>query len=192
MLRRLYDQTLALAAHPHAMWWLAAVAFIESSVFPIPPHVLVVAMVLAAPTRAWRIAAACTLASVAGGLFGYGIGYFLFDAFGQPIIHFYGAEDQFARFRELYNEWGGWIVAFFGFTPFPYKIITIASGVTKLNLATFMTASLISRGAIFFLVAALLKYFGPPVRAFIEQRLGLVSTVFFTLLLGGFAALKYL
>lgn len=192
MLRRLYDRTLALAAHPHALFWLGAVAFVESSLFPIPPHALLIPMVIAAPHNAWRIAGVCTLASVAGGFLGYGLGYFLFDTLGEPIIRMYHAEEQFRKFQESYNEMGAWIVAFFGFTPFPYKIITIASGVTQLNLLTFGMASLLSRGGIFFLMSALLKYFGPPVRAFIEKRLGLMTILFFGLLIGGFVALKYL
>lgn len=192
MLRRLYDRTLALAAHPHALGWLAVVAFVESSFFPVPPHFLLIAMVLATPERAWRIAAVCTVASVLGGYLGYAIGYSIFDLVGEPLIRFYGAEEQFANFRESYNEWGAWIVAFFGFTPFPYKVITIASGVTGLNLLSFGLASIASRGAIFFLMAALLKYFGPPMRTFIEQRLGLLSTIGFLLLVGGFVGLKYL
>lgn len=192
MLRRLYDRTLALAGHPHALGWLALVAFIESSFFPVPPHFLLIAMVLAAPDRAWRIAAVCTGASVLGGYLGYLIGYSLFDVLGQPLINFYGAEAKFAAFRESYNEWGAWIVAFFGFTPFPYKVVTIASGVTAMDLLPFGAASLLSRGAIFFLMAALLKYFGPPMRVFIEKRLGLLSTIGFLLLLGGFVGLKYL
>ena len=192
MFQKLYDRTLALAAHRHALPSLAAIAFIESSVFPIPPHLLLIPMVLATPTRAWRIAAVCTIASVLGGLLGYAIGYYLFDLIGQPIVSFYGLEDQFARFRDSYNEWGAWIVALFGATPFPYKVITIASGVTRLNLATFMVASVASRGFAFFLIAALLKYFGPPMQAFIEKRLGLVMTLVFVALIGGFVAIKYL
>lgn len=192
MLRRLYDRTLALAGHPHALGWLALVAFVESSFFPVPPHFLLIAMVLARPDRAWRIAAVCTLASVLGGYLGYLIGYSLFDVFGQAVIDFYGAEEQFAAFQRSYNQWGAWIVAFFGFTPFPYKVITIASGVTALDPLSFGAASLLSRGGIFFLMAALLKYFGPPMRVFIEKRLGLLSTIGFLLLLGGFVGLKYL
>lgn len=192
MLRRFYDRTLALAAHPHAMFWLGVVAFVESSLFPIPPHLLLIPMVIAAPQHAWRIAGVCTLASVAGGFLGYGLGYFLYDAVGQPIVQFYGREADFLRFQQSYNEWGGWIVAFFGATPFPYKVITIASGVAGLDVMTFGVASLLSRGGIFFVMAALLKHFGPPVRAFIEKRLGLMTTLFFVLLIGGFVAIKYL
>jgi len=191
MLRRLYDWTMGLSASPHAMWALAVVAFAESSVFPIPPDPLIIAMVLATRERAWRIAGVCTVASVLGGMAGYGVGYFLFSEIGQPVLDFYGYMDQFERFREAYNEWGGWIVAGAGFTPFPYKVITIASGVTGLDFMTFNLASVLSRGARFFLIAALLWKFGPPIRQFIEQNLTILTAGFFILLFGGFIALKY-
>jgi membrane protein YqaA with SNARE-associated domain len=191
MLRRLYDWTMNLAAQPHAIWALAAVSFIESSVFPIPPDVLLIPMVLAARAAAWRIAFVCTAASVIGGMFGYGIGYFLFEAVGKPILAFYGYVEKFAEFQTLYNDWGWWIVAFAGFTPFPYKVITIASGVTALDLATFTGASVVSRGARFFLVAALLWRFGPPIRVFVEKNLALLSWIFFIGLFGGFLAVRY-
>ena len=192
MLRRLYDWTLSLSARPGALWALAAVAFIESSIFPIPPDVLIIAMTLAARQRAWTIAAVATISSVLGGFAGYAIGYYLFQEVGQPIIEFYGYSEQFASFREKYNEWGFWIVAAAGFTPFPYKVITIASGAFGLDLATFAIASVASRGARFFLVAALLYRFGPPIKAFLERYLGLLTAIFFVLLIGGFVAIKYL
>ena len=192
MLQRLYDWTMGLAGHRHAPPLLAAISFIESSIFPIPPDVLLIPMVLAARERAWLIAAVCTVASVAGGYAGYAIGYFLYEALGQPILEFYGALEQFAEFRGLYNEWGAWIVGMAGFTPFPYKVITIASGVTQLDPTTFGIASALSRGARFFLVAALLRRWGPPLRRFIEANLGLLTTGFFLLLFGGFVAVRYL
>ncbi|MDX1402116.1 MAG: YqaA family protein [Kiloniellales bacterium] len=192
MLRRLYDWTLSLSAHPHAIWVLAAIAFIESSVFPIPPDVLIIPMVLAAPKQAWRIATVATLASVIGGYAGYGIGAFLYDGIGQSLVAFYGYEARFEAFQQAYNEWGAWIVAGAGLTPFPYKVITIASGVTALDPWIFGIASVLSRGARFFLVAGLLFYFGPPIRIFIERHLGKLTVIFFVLLLGGFVAVKYL
>ncbi|WP_340115858.1 YqaA family protein [Pelagibius sp. 7325] len=192
MLRRLYDWTMDLAAHRHALAALAFISFIESSVFPIPPDVLLIPMILAARDRAWLIAAVCTAASVAGGVAGYGIGALLFDTVGQPIVAFYGYLDRFEEFQARYEEWGAWIVAGAGFTPFPYKVITITSGVMKLDFGVFMTASVISRGARFFLLAALLWYFGPPIRRFIERYLPQLTILFFVLLLGGFVALRYL
>ena len=191
MLRRLYERTLDLAGHRHAIWALAAIAFIESSIFPIPPDVLLVPMVLAARERAWRIAVVCTLASVLGGIAGYGIGYFLFEAVGQPLLAFYGYADRFSRFSAAYNEWGAWIVAGAGLTPFPYKVITIASGVTGLDLPTFIAASAVSRGLRFFAEAALLWRFGAPIRSFIDRYLPWLTAIFFAGLLGGFLAVRY-
>jgi membrane protein YqaA with SNARE-associated domain len=192
MLRALYDWTMRLAGTRHALWALAAVSFVESSVFPIPPDVLLIPMVLAAPHRAFPIAGVCTLASVLGGLFGYWIGWGLFEQVGRPVLEFYGKEAHFADFAERYNEWGAWAVLFAGVTPFPYKVITILSGATGLNLWVFLVASVVARGLRFFLIAALLWKFGSPVRLFIERRLGLLFTVFLVLLIGGFAALRYL
>ena len=192
VLQRTYDWTIQLAGHRHALLTLAAIAFIESSIFPIPPDVLLLPMVLAARDRAWLIAAVATVASVMGGLAGYGIGYFLFEEVGKPLLDFYGYLEKFEVFRGYYLEWGAWIVAGAGLTPFPYKVITIASGVVSLDLTTFTIASVLSRGARFFFVAALLWYFGPPIRAFIENNLALVTTVFFVLLLGGFIVARLL
>ena len=192
MLRRLYDWTLSLAGHPHALMALALIAFIESSIFPIPPDILIIPMVLAAPTRAWRIALVATVASVVGGLFGYAIGAFLFEALAQPILAFYGYEAKFAEFQSRYNEWGAWIVAGAGFTPFPYKVITIASGATGLDPVVFTVASVLSRGARFFLIAALLWRFGAPIRSFLERYLAPLTALFFILLFGGFLAAKAL
>lgn len=191
MLQKLYDRTIALSAHRHALVALAVVAFVESSVFPIPPDVLLIPMVLAARDRAWIIAGVATVASVIGGFLGYAIGYLFFETIGQPVLAFYGYVDQFAAFREMYNAWGFWIVAGAGFTPFPYKVITIASGVTGLDIYQFTIASITSRGARFFLVAALLWHFGPPLRRFIEGNLAMLTTAFFVLLFGGFVALRY-
>ncbi len=181
-----------LAGRPYALWALAVISFVESSIFPIPPDVLLIPMILAARQRAWIIALVCTLASVAGGVAGYAIGALLFDTVGQPIVEFYGYIDRFQEFQAGYEEWGAWIVAGAGFTPFPYKVITITSGVMDLNFGVFMIASVISRGARFFLLAALLWYFGPPIRSFIERYLPQLTIVFFVLLFGGFIALRYL
>jgi membrane protein YqaA with SNARE-associated domain len=180
-----------LAGHRHAIWALAAISFIESSIFPIPPDVLLIPMVLAARERAWRIAWVCTLASVLGGIAGYGIGYFLFETVGQPLLAFYGYTDRFTRFSAAYNEWGAWIVAGAGLTPFPYKVITIASGVTGLDLPTFIVASIASRGLRFFIEAALLWRFGAPIRTFIDRYLAWLTAIFFAGLLGGFVAVRY-
>ena len=192
MLRSLYERTLAAAGHRHATRWLALVSFIESSVFPIPPDVMLVPMVLADRERWIRIAAVCTLTSVAGGMVGYAIGLFLFDTIGQALLDFYGYGAKFASFGERYNEWGAWIVFGAGVTPFPYKVITIASGVTRLDLLVFVIASVMARGLRFFIVCGLLWKFGPAIRGFLEKHLGPLTILFFVLLIGGFVALKYL
>ena len=192
MLRRLYDYVIELAGHPKAPWVLSGVSFAESSVFPIPPDAMLIPMVMAERAKAWFFATVCTISSVLGGIAGYAIGYFLFELVGKPILAFYGYEQAFADFAGRYNEYGAWIVFFAGVTPFPYKVITIASGATLLNFWVFMLASVAARGLRFFLVAALLYWFGPPIRAFIERRLGLVTTLFLVSLFAGFIAIKYL
>ncbi len=148
-------------------------------------------MVLARPQRAFRIAAVATLASVAGGAAGYLLGYFFYETVGEPLLRMYGYTDAFAAFQERYHRWGSWAVLIAGLTPFPYKAITILSGLTRLDFGVFMVASLIARGLRFFLVAALLRQFGPPIRDFIERRLGWVLTLFLLLLVGGFWILRY-
>jgi membrane protein YqaA with SNARE-associated domain len=192
MLQRLYDWTMALAGHRHALWVLAAVAFIESSVFPVPPDVLIIPMVLAARARAWRIALVASVASVVGGGLGYLIGAALFETLGQPLLEFYGMMGSFQEFQQAYQDSGFLIVFGAGFSPFPYKVITIASGVAGLDPVTFMAASAVSRTARFFLVAALLWQFGPPIRIFIEKYLPYLAGAFVILLIGGFVAIRYL
>lgn len=192
MLRSLYFRTLALAASPRAPWWLAAVAFAESSVFPIPPDALLAPMVLARPERAWRLALICTVASVAGGALGYFIGYALFDQLAAPLIRVYGYGERFAAFQQLYGEYGLWVILIKGLTPIPYKVVTIASGAARFDFATFMAASAVTRSARFFLVAGLLRYFGPPIRDFVERRLTLVTSVAAAGLIGGFVVLRLL
>ncbi len=190
MLRRLYDWVMRLAGHRHAVPALAAVSFAESSFFPIPPDVMLVPMILANRARAWFIATVCTISSVLGGLFGYAIGYYLFDAVGQPLVDFYGYGEKFATFQSWYNEYGLLIVFVAGITPLPYKVFTIASGVTGLPLLTFAAGSLVSRGLRFFIEAALLWWIGEPIRTFIEKNLQWVTTAFVVLLVGGFVLLK--
>ncbi|MGG7565832.1 YqaA family protein [Rhodovulum sp. DZ06] len=192
MLRRTYDWVIDQAEKPWALFTLAAVAFIESSVFPIPPDVMLIPMIIAAPTRAWLIAAVCTAASVAGGAFGWWIGAEFFDSIGRPVLEFYGKDGKFDELAIAYNDQGFWAVLIAGVTPFPYKVITIFSGVTGLDFWTFMATSVLARGLRFFIVAALLWKFGAPIRDFIERRFGLVATVAIALLIGGFAAARFL
>lgn len=192
MLRRLYDWTMGLAGRRNALWALAAISFVESSVFPIPPDILLIPMILAARRRAFLIAGVCTVASVLGGAAGYAIGHFLFEAVGRPILDFYGQAEGFAAFADAFNEQGWWLVFGAGLTPFPYKVITIASGATGLDFATFMIASVVARGGRFFIVAGLLYLFGEPIRAFIERWLGPLFVLFVVGLVGGFVAIRYL
>lgn len=191
MLKPLYDWTMRLAEHPRALWVQAIISFVESSVFPIPPDVLMIPLILATPHRAWLIALVATVSSVLGGLLGYAIGAFAFEQIGQPILEALGKLDRIEEFNVKFNEAGFWAVLGAGITPFPYKVITIMSGWTGMPLATFIVTSIIARGLRFFIVATLLWKFGAPVRDFIERRLGLVFTAFFVLLIGGFLTLRF-
>lgn len=192
MLRRLYDQTMRLADHPHALWFLAFIAFIESSVFPIPPDVLMIPMILARPSRAWLIASVALVASVLGGMLGYAIGALAYESIGQPILAAMGKADAMAEFNTKFNDFGFWAVLTAGVTPFPYKVITIMSGWTGMPLGTFIATSILARALRFFVVAGLLWRFGPPIRDFIEKRLGFMFTLFVIMLIGGFIVVKYL
>jgi membrane protein YqaA with SNARE-associated domain len=188
MLRKSYMRVMVLASSPNAAWWLALVAFAEASFFPIPPDALLVPMVLAKPRAAWRLAAICTAASVAGGALGYLIGFAVFDQVAQPILRLYG----YGAFQAKFQEYGLWIILIKGLTPIPYKIVTIAAGAARFDFGLFMAASALTRGARFFLVATLLHFFGDSVRVFIERRLTLVTSALALGVLGGFLALKFL
>jgi membrane protein YqaA with SNARE-associated domain len=192
MLQRLYARILQIAAGPNALAALLVVSFAESSFFPLPPDILLIPMILARPRQAFRLAALCTLASVAGGLLGYAIGYFLFDAVGRPILEYQHAMGSYEALKAGFAEWGVWIIILKGMTPIPYKLITIASGVAQFDLIAFIGASIVSRSIRFFMVAALLWYFGDAARQFIERRLALVTSIFAVALVGGFVVLRYL
>jgi len=192
VLRRLYDWLLSLAGGRHAPAALGAVSFIESSFFPIPPDVLLIPMVVAKRAMWAAYAALCTATSVLGAYLGYAIGFLLFEAVGEPILAFYGAEHSFEHFVNWYDTWGGWGIFLGAVTPFPYKVLTIFSGTVGFNLLQFTIVSIVGRGLRFFVVAGLLYLFGPPIRDFIEKRLGLMFTLFCVLLAGGFIALRFL
>ena len=192
MLHKIYDWMMEKAAHRHALAWLAAVSFIESSFFPIPPDVMLIPMILAAPSRWFRIALVCTLASVVGGFFGYAIGAFAMDTIGMAILTAFHLGDKFEAMRPIIDQYGVWMILIKGMTPIPYKLITITAGAFHFDLVKFTLASIAARGMRFFLVAALLWKFGEPIRAFVETRLKLVTTAFVVLLVGGFVALKFL
>jgi membrane protein YqaA with SNARE-associated domain len=191
LLRPLYNWVMEKAAHPKAIWWLAGISFAESSFFAIPPDVMLVPMVLADRRRAWVIAGVCLVASVLGGMLGYYIGYALLETVGQWIVSLYGMQDGLVQFHDWYAEYGLWVILIKGATPIPYKIVTIASGIAHFSLPIFIAASIVTRGIRFYLVAGLLYWFGEPIRAFIEKRLTLVTTLFVVCLVGGFIVIKY-
>jgi len=190
LVHKTYDTMLRWSSSPNAMYWLFLVAFAESSFFPIPPDIMLIPMILATPNKAWKIASLATVASLIGGYFGYAIGVFAFDMIAEPILEFYNALDKFHTFENYYHQYGAWIVFGAGITPFPYKIITIASGVVHLDLAVFTVASILARGMRFFVVAWLLKKYGEPMKYFIDKHLGKLSVLFLVLLIAGFAAIK--
>jgi membrane protein YqaA with SNARE-associated domain len=193
MLHRLYMRTLALAASPRAGWWLFGIAFAEASFFPIPPDALLIPMVLARPDRAWRLAGICLVGSVIGGALGYAIGYYLFDGLMHlPLAHVLFGADPLGSFRAWYARWGLAVILMKGLTPIPYKLVTITSGAAKFNFWVFMAASVVTRGARFFVVAALLRYYGTPIRDFIERRLTLVTGLLAAGIVGGFLVLRFL
>ena len=191
MFKQLYDWTIGLANSRRAPQALAAVSFAESSFFPVPPDVMLVPMTMARPERAWQYAAICTLASVLGGIAGYLIGALLYDTLGAWLIRLYGYGDKMEAFRALYQQHGHWIILIKGFTPIPFKLITIASGLAGYDFLMFVLLSAITRGARFFLVAGVMNRFGGPIRRFIEGNLTLVGIVTVVAIIGGFAAAKF-
>ena len=192
MLRKLYDWTLSFSDSKYSLWLLGFIAFIESSIFPIPPHILMIPIIIAAPNRAFLIAIVVTVGSVSGGAVGYFIGSQLFSSIGQPILEFYHKIESFELFRKQFNAQGHWAVLIAGLTPFPYKVITITAGLTGMSFVTFMLWSVIARATIFFVIAGLLWKFGAPIRDFIEKRLGLMFTLFCIILVLGFIMVKVL
>ncbi|MGN3974430.1 YqaA family protein [Tsuneonella sp. SYSU-LHT278] len=192
MLRRLYDWTMEKAAHRHAVGWLAFISFIEASFFPIPPHPLLGLMCLAEPKKAIRFAAVATLASVAGGLFGYAIGYLLYDAVGQPLLAALGLTESFpiaaCHLRE--RDWE--VIFLAGATPVPFKLLTITAGFIEMALVPFILASIAGRALIFMTVGVLFRVFGAPIKRIIDKYLGILTTVFAVLVVAGFVALAYM
>jgi membrane protein YqaA with SNARE-associated domain len=192
MFQRLYHWTLSLAESPRAPWALAAIAFAESSFFPIPPDVILVPMSLARPRRAWAYAALCTAASVAGGALGYAIGALLFDTVGHWLISLYGYAQKIDTVRQFYQEWGAAFILIKGLTPIPFKLVTIVSGLLGYNFALFILLALITRGARFFILAALLNNFGEPIKAILEKHFGLfMGVLLFFIVFGFWAAYRF-
>ncbi len=192
MLRRLYDWVLHWAETPYGSWALFLLAFAESSFFPVPPDVLLIALAISIPAKAFRYALICSLGSLLGGVAGYMIGYQFMDLVGFRIVDFYGFAEQYHAVGDLYNRYNAWAVGIAGFTPIPYKVFTISAGAFKINFVIFLIASAISRSARFFLVGWLIYKFGPGIRLFIDRYFNILAFVFVALLIGGFILIKYL
>jgi len=192
MLRRLYDWTMEKAAHPHAVWWLAAFAFVEASFFPIPPHPLLGLMCLASPRRAVWFAFVATLASVLGGLLGYAIGWGLYDTVGAQLLAALGMTESFPVAACYLREFGAEIIMIKGATPIPFKLLTITAGFIAMPLVPFVLASLVSRSISFMIVGVLFRLFGAPIKLFIDRHLGKATAGFVLLVVGGFVALTFL
>ncbi len=186
MFKKLYDWTMRLASSRHAPLALAAIAFAESSFFPVPPDTILVPMSLAEPKKAWRYAAICTVASVAGGALGYALGALFYDTAGQWLIHLYGYESKMDAMREFYAKWGAIFILVKGLTPIPFKLVTIFSGLFAYNFPLFMLLATITRGARFFVLAAALNHFGDPIRLKLEQHFGLFMGSLAARVVGGF------
>ena len=192
MLKRLYHWVLNWSESPYGAWALFILAFSESSFFPIPPDVLLIALAVGKPEKSFKFAAICALGSILGGILGYVIGWQFMAAVGEKIVAFYGLSTKVEYIELLYNRYDAWAVGIAGFTPIPYKVFTIAAGMFKINFFIFITASAISRSARFFLVAGLIHYFGPGIQTFIEKYFNLLVVVFTILLVGSFVLLKYI
>lgn len=186
MLRRLYNWTLSLAGSKRAVPSLAVISFVESSFFPIPPDVMLIPMCLARPDRAFFYALVCTLASVAGGIAGYAIGYLLYETVGQFIIWFWGYADKMEQLRAFYKEWGWASVLIGGLTPVPFKLITILSGLLEYNMPLFVLFATLARGARFFALAGVMYFWGAPIKAFIDRYFAILTVLFAIMLVGGF------
>tara|TARA_B100000989_G_scaffold247685_1_gene195049 strand:- start:624 stop:1208 length:585 start_codon:yes stop_codon:yes gene_type:complete len=192
VLRNLYNWTLEQSSKKYASWFLAFISFIESSFFPIPPDIILITMIISKRSKAFIYASICTLSSVFGGLFGYLIGYALFNSIGIILVNFYGMTDYLQHMKEYYNNYGIWFVLIAGFTPIPFKIITLTSGLFQLNLIIFILCSLIARGCRFYLIAGLLYVFGEAIKKFIDRYFNFLTILFFILLIGGVLVLNYL
>jgi membrane protein YqaA with SNARE-associated domain len=192
MLRRLYDWVLSWSETPYGSWALFLLAFSESSFFPIPPDILLIALAVAIPKRSFKYALICSAGSVLGGCFGYLIGWKFMDLMGNHIIEFYGLTPKIEYIKILYNRYDAWAVGIAGFTPIPYKVFTISAGIFSINFMVFVIASVVSRSARFFIVGGLIYVFGPTIQTFIDKYFNILAVVFTVLLVAGFILIKCL
>ncbi len=190
MIRKSYDWVMEWAHSPYGTWALFLIALAESSFFPVPPDVLLMALSISIPAKAFFYAAISSVGSVLGGVIGYFLGLAFMEAIGMPILNFYGATDKFDTIQTLYNEYDALAVMIAGFTPIPFKVFTIAAGACKINLFTFVVASLVSRSARFFIVGGLIYKFGEPVKGFIDKYFNVLTILFAVLLIAGFAVIR--
>lgn len=190
-LRRLYDWVQHFAETPYGSWALFLLAFAESSFFPVPPDILLIALAVSIPSKALRYALICSVGSVLGGIFGYVIGYQFMEFIGFGILNFYGLTDKYESVAELYNRYNAWAVGIAGFTPIPYKVFTISAGAFKIDFGVFLLASVVSRSARFFIVAGLIYVFGAQIRAFIEKYFNILAVIFVLLLVAGFILIRF-
>jgi len=192
MLKKLYNWVLHWAETPYGTWALFVLAFTESSFFPVPPDVLLIALAISIPKKSFKFALVCSAGSVLGGGFGYLLGFKFMEFIGQPIIEFYGVTDKYDYIQQLYNKYDAWAVAVAGFTPIPYKVFTIAAGACKIDLSVFFIASILSRSARFFAVGGLIYIFGSHIKPFIDRYFNILAIIFIVLLILGFLVLKWL
>jgi membrane protein YqaA with SNARE-associated domain len=192
LIRKTYDWVLHWAETPYGAWALFILAFCESSFFPIPPDILLIALAISIPLKSFRYALICSIGSVLGGAFGYLIGVELMDTIGKPILEFYGVMDKYEHIGSLYNQYNAWAVGIAGFTPIPYKVFTIAAGAFKIDFGVFLLASFVSRSARFFIVATLIYKFGSPIKTFIDKYFNLLTIIFTILLILGFVLIKFI
>jgi len=191
MFRRLYDWVLSWAETPYGSWALFLLAFSESSFFPVPPDVLLIALAVAIPNKSFKYALICSIGSVLGGCFGYLIGWKFMALVGNRIVELYGLTPKVETIEILYNKYDAWAVGIAGFTPIPYKVFTISAGMFQINFLVFIIASFVSRSARFFLVGGLIYTFGPQIQRFIDKYFNLLATIFTVLLVTGFILIKY-
>lgn len=188
--RKLKEWVEGYAEKPYAEWALFILAFVESSFFPIPPDVLLIAMAVVVPKKAFRYALICSLGSVLGGVFGYYIGYLFFETIGQSILNFYGAQGHYDTVKQLYAEHAFWAILSAAFTPIPYKVFTIAAGTFEVPLTTLIVASVIGRSGRFFLVGGLFYFFGAPIKKFIDKYFEILTVAFLVLFVAGFVVIR--
>jgi membrane protein YqaA with SNARE-associated domain len=191
-IKKLYDWVLHWAETPYGVPALFLLAFAESSFFPVPPDVLLIALAISIPKKSFKYAMICTVGSILGGMVGYIIGLELIDTVGIPILNFYGAMDKYQYIQDLYMKYDAWAVGIAGFTPIPYKVFTIAAGAFKIDFLVFVLASIAGRAGRFFLVSGIIYFFGPTIKSFIDRYFNLLCFAFMILLIGGFILVKYI